>query len=227
MLAKLANRSRTPCHSFVSITSKETFSKSLGLQVVVVGGWSLAACKKKGGKIDWAYGWQRQCVKAIYTLQKCESVAEINECKRWIASFISAAPDMNADLKRAVRMFFQRKYALRTQWVLAFRIRRRGFNVAASSRVEGEFGVLNKLNMSSSLNFRTGITKMRYSALSRNLKKRYRAERWSSSTVIRDAGSCGYWYLQNFSWEFCERSISTSERQRVKMSERVQYIMSE
>jgi hypothetical protein len=98
---------------------------------------------------------------------------------------------MDADLKRAVRMFFQRKYALRTQWVLAFRIRRRGFNVAASSRVEGEFGVLNKLNMSSSLNFRTGITKMRYSASSRHLKKRYRAERWSSSTVIRDAGSCG------------------------------------
>jgi hypothetical protein len=146
--------------------------------------------KKKGGTIDWAYGWQKQCVNAIYKMQKCESVAELEECKRWIAAFITAAPDLNADLKRSVRMFFQRKYALRRQWVLAFRMKRRGFNVSASSRVEGEFGVLNRLNLSGALNFRTGITKMRYSASSRHLKKRYRAERWSSTKVVRGSTSC-------------------------------------
>jgi hypothetical protein len=142
--------------------------------------------KKKGGTIDWAYGWQKQCVNAIYRMQKCETAAELNECKKWIATFISAAPDMHSDLKRSVRMFFQRKYALRSQWVLAFRMKRRGFNVAASSRVEGEFGVINKLNMSGAMNFRTGITKMRFSASNRQNSKRAKAERWSSTQVIRE-----------------------------------------
>ena len=36
-----------------------------------------------------------------------------------------------------------------------------------------------------------------------------------------------YCYLQNFSWEFCERKLSTSERQRVNISERVQYRINE
>jgi hypothetical protein len=100
--------------------------------------------KKKGGKIEWAYGWQKQCVNAIYQLQKCETVAELNACNKWIARFISVAPDMTADCRRSVRMFFQRKHALRSQWVLAYRMRCRSLNIAASSRVEGEFGVLNK-----------------------------------------------------------------------------------
>jgi len=30
-------------------------------------------------------------VNAIYQMQKCESVTELHECKKWIASFISAA----------------------------------------------------------------------------------------------------------------------------------------
>jgi type IV pilus biogenesis protein CpaD/CtpE len=102
-------------------------------------------------------------------MQKCESVPELIECKKWIASFISAAPDMTADCKRSVRMFFQRKYSLRSQWVLAFRLKRRSYNVAASSRVEGEFGVVNRLNMSGAMNFRTGITKMRFSSSNRQV----------------------------------------------------------
>jgi len=122
-------------------------------------------------------------------MQKCESVAELNECKKWIAQFISAAPDMTPDCRRSVRMFFQRKYALRAQWVLAFRLKRRSYNVAASCRVEGEFGVVNKLNISGAMNFRTGIRKIRCSASNRHLKKIHRAERWSATKVIRDS-SC-------------------------------------
>jgi hypothetical protein len=151
------------------------------------GRWNLKPSitkKKKGGKIEWAYNWQKQCVNAIYQMQKCESTAELVECKKWIARLISTS-DMTSDCRRNVRMFFQRKYGLRSQWVLAFRLKRRSYDIAASSRVEGEFGVLNGLNMSGAMNFRTGITKMRFSSSNRHRKKIHRVERWCGTKVIR------------------------------------------
>ena len=129
---------------------------------------------------------QKLCVNAIYTMQKCESTAELVACKQWIARFISTS-DMTTDCRRNVRMFFQRKYGLRSQWVLAFRLKRRSYDIAASSRVEGEFGVLNGLNLSGCMNFRTGITKMRFSSSNRHRKKIHRVERWCGTKVIRKA----------------------------------------
>jgi hypothetical protein len=153
------------------------------------GRWNLKPSitkKKKGGKIEWAYGWQKQCVSAIYQMQKCESIPELVECKKWIARFISTS-DMTSDCRRSVRMFFQRKYGLRSQWVLAFRLKRRSYDIAASCRVEGEFGVINGLNLSGAMNFRTGITKMRFSSSNRHRKKIHRVERWCGTKVIRKA----------------------------------------
>jgi hypothetical protein len=117
-------------------------------------------------------------------------------------------------------MFFQRKHNLRSQWVLAYRLKRRSLNIAASSRVEGEFGVLNRLNMTGSMKFKTGISKMRFSASNRHRKKIARAERWCGTKVIRNPNcpisAADFRQLDNhltpFYRNFVEKQITAAQK---------------
>ena len=143
-----------------------------------------------GGKVDWAYPWQRVLVGAIYRLQQCESKQQFLETIAWVSSIINKAPNMGPQkgkLRNAVRAFFEMKLETQTQWVKFHRLHVRILDTNGSGRGEGEFSHLWQLGLTSGMTYRTAITKMKFGSDRRRVRKIVNAETWIGTRQKRRA----------------------------------------
>ena len=104
-------------------------------------------------------------VGAIYTLQRCETIEELDAAKVWLRDYIDTCDELNGGtLRNLVQTFFQLKIDIVERWVRAFRMGKPHFNIISSSRIEGEFSWLWYLRLTSASTLCKSIMKIRWAA---------------------------------------------------------------
>ena len=123
-------------------------------------------------------------VGAIYTLQRCETIEELDAAKVWLRDYIDTCDELNGGtLRNLVQTFFQLKIDIVERWVRAFRMGKPHFNIISSSRIEGEFSWLWYLRLTSASTLCKSIMKIRWAASRRHHKKQKSIEDWMSTTL--------------------------------------------
>jgi len=127
---------------------------------------------RKGGDITWAYAWQKNCASSIFRLGVCESKQEFEACKRHILDYIKKTKDIgHASLRDDVLQFFAKKFEDAHKWSLYARLREPSLNISSTSRAEGEFAGIRKLNLSAATGFNKAVCKIRWQSDRRHMRK--------------------------------------------------------
>jgi hypothetical protein len=146
---------------------------------------------RKGGTIQWAYAWQKNCASAIFRLGVCETRAEFDACKEHLLQYVKRCKDIGSKaLRDSVLQFFAQKFLDADKWCLFNRLDTRFLGIASTSRAEGEFSGIRVLKLNAATGFNRAMMKIQWQANRRHNRKVYLSQQCMNSVIKRQSAHC-------------------------------------
>jgi hypothetical protein len=146
---------------------------------------------RKGGNIQWAYAWQKNCASAIFRLGVCETREEFQACKEHLLNYVKRSKDIGSKaLRDSVLQFFAQKFLDADKWCLFNRLDTRTLGIASTSRAEGEFSGIRVLKLNAATGFNKAMMKIQWQANRRHNRKVYLSQQCMNSVIKRQSAHC-------------------------------------
>ena len=170
---------------------------------------------RKGGTIQWAYAWQKNCASAIFRLAVCETKEEFDACKEHLLQYVKRSKDMGSSktcLRDSVLQFFAQKFLDADKWCLYNRLDTRTLGIASTSRAEGEFSGIRVLNLNAATGFNRAMMKIQWQANRRHNRKVYLSQQSMNSVIKRQSAHC----MDVDEWKWLDKKLTTHYLKQVE-----------
>ncbi len=146
---------------------------------------------RKGGKIEWAYAWQKNCASAIFRLAVCETRSEFEACKKHLLEYVKKTKDIGSkSLRDSVLQFYAQKFTDSDKWCLYNRLNVRSLDISSTSRAEGEFSGIRVLKLNAATGFNKAILKIQWQSTRRHNRKVYLSQQYMNTGIKRPSAHC-------------------------------------